>query len=263
MAFEKTVPVWNAPGAEPPETLKNTGFQTGYKPPADYFNWFWHGVSQCLLELQEKANEVPEDTGPAEPTTHAETHAKDGSDPISPADIGAAPSGYGYGEQMAEVTSPDGEAYNDYCAKVDAILAGMDNRQTMQINIAPPNSEDALFGACAATLYKGTDAYASLTTIGHSNKYAYGWRMQKRAGAWEPFEWIDPPMNVGVVYRTTERYNGNAVYKKLGSDGTLYWSTDNATWNTYLGQLGVTWSMTDITAGASSLATGKMYLVYE
>lgn len=55
MAFEKTVPVWNAPGAEPPEALKNAGFQVGYKPPADYFNWFWHGVSQSLLELQNGA----------------------------------------------------------------------------------------------------------------------------------------------------------------------------------------------------------------
>lgn len=55
MAFEKTVPVWNAPGAEPPDTLKNSGFQVGYKPPADYFNWFWSSVSACLLELQEKS----------------------------------------------------------------------------------------------------------------------------------------------------------------------------------------------------------------
>lgn len=55
MAFEKTVPVWNAPGAEPPETLKNTGFQVGYKPPADYFNWFWNGTSEALKELQTEA----------------------------------------------------------------------------------------------------------------------------------------------------------------------------------------------------------------
>lgn len=55
MAFEKIVPVWNAPGTEPPETLKNTGFQVGYKPPADYFNWFWHAVSECLGELHSEA----------------------------------------------------------------------------------------------------------------------------------------------------------------------------------------------------------------
>lgn len=55
MAFEKIVPRWNAQGAEPPESLKNSGFTSGYKPPADYFNWFWHDVSECLAELQKGA----------------------------------------------------------------------------------------------------------------------------------------------------------------------------------------------------------------
>jgi hypothetical protein len=32
-------------------------------------------------------------------------------------------------------------------------------------------------------------------------------------------EWIDPPMEIGVEYRTTERHNGNAVYTKLVSCG--------------------------------------------
>lgn len=54
MAFEKPVPVWNAPGTEPPASLKNSGFQPGYKPPAAYFNWFWHATSEALKELQEK-----------------------------------------------------------------------------------------------------------------------------------------------------------------------------------------------------------------
>ena len=52
MAFEKKVPEWNAVGSEPPSSLKNSGFQAGYKPPADYFNWFWHSVSEALTELQ-------------------------------------------------------------------------------------------------------------------------------------------------------------------------------------------------------------------
>lgn len=52
MAFTNP-PVWNNKGAEPPETLKNSGFSAGYKPPAGYFNWFWNKVSVCLKELQE------------------------------------------------------------------------------------------------------------------------------------------------------------------------------------------------------------------
>lgn len=55
MAFEKKVPVWKAQGVEPPESLKESGFEAGYKPPAPYFNWQWFRVSEALIELQEKA----------------------------------------------------------------------------------------------------------------------------------------------------------------------------------------------------------------
>ena len=34
-------------------------------------------------------------------------------------------------------------------------------------------------------------------------------------------EWINPPMAVGVEYRTTERYNGKSVYTKLLDCGTV------------------------------------------
>jgi hypothetical protein len=52
MEFEKIVPQWDAVGTEPPSSLKTSGFEAGYKPPAAYFNWFWNSVSQCLTELQ-------------------------------------------------------------------------------------------------------------------------------------------------------------------------------------------------------------------
>jgi len=54
MEFEKKVPEWSAQGTEPPSSLKTTGFRSGYKPPAAYFNWFWNGVSACLTEIREK-----------------------------------------------------------------------------------------------------------------------------------------------------------------------------------------------------------------
>lgn len=54
MEFEKKVPEWNAEGTEPPESLKASGFTAGYKPPAAFFNWFWHAVGACLTELRSK-----------------------------------------------------------------------------------------------------------------------------------------------------------------------------------------------------------------
>ena len=58
MTFNNKVPEWNARGSEPPQSLKDSGFAAGYKPPAAYFNWFWHDVSACLKELQESTEEI-------------------------------------------------------------------------------------------------------------------------------------------------------------------------------------------------------------
>lgn len=56
--LKKVVPDWYAEGTEPPSTLKQSGFQAGYKPPANYFNWFWSGVSAALLEMQQELSKA-------------------------------------------------------------------------------------------------------------------------------------------------------------------------------------------------------------
>lgn len=38
---------------------------------------------------------------------------------------------------------------------------------------------------------------------------------------WSQWEWVNPPMEVGVEYRTTERWNGKAVYTKCCPLGNL------------------------------------------
>ena len=48
-------------------------------------------------------------------------------------------------------------------------------------------------------------------------------------GEWE---WVNPPMLTSVEYRTTERYNGKAVYKMLDADGLVKWRVDGEeTWH--------------------------------
>lgn len=39
------------------------------------------------------------------------------------------------------------------------------------------------------------------------------------SGVWSPWEWVTPPMQLGVEYRTAERYNGKPVYAKLVNCG--------------------------------------------
>lgn len=40
-------------------------------------------------------------------------------------------------------------------------------------------------------------------------------------GVWSPWEWVNPPMQLGVEYRTTERYNSKPVYVKTVSLGLI------------------------------------------
>lgn len=50
--FINTPPEWGNEGTEPTAQMKKSGFTAGYKPPAAYFNWFWHKVGACISELQ-------------------------------------------------------------------------------------------------------------------------------------------------------------------------------------------------------------------
>ena len=68
------------------------------------------------------------------------------------------------------------------------------------------------------TLWKYTPNYGVLEA---SNYMGYSARKCFKGGNWLPWEWINPPMEVGVEYRTTERYKDKPVYVKLVNFGTL------------------------------------------
>lgn len=52
MKFEKLPLAWNNEGVEPPQSLKNSGFTAGDKPPADYMNCFMNKTYEAINELQ-------------------------------------------------------------------------------------------------------------------------------------------------------------------------------------------------------------------
>lgn len=57
MAYEKKVPNWQEGGSEIPASKLTTGWQEAERPPANWFNRFFHTVAQAISELQEKAVE--------------------------------------------------------------------------------------------------------------------------------------------------------------------------------------------------------------
>lgn len=52
LIFTKTPIDWQNVGTEPSDNLKTTGFQAGYRPPADVFNHHFHNTNACIAEIQ-------------------------------------------------------------------------------------------------------------------------------------------------------------------------------------------------------------------
>ena len=60
MPFQEKLPDWHAEGVEPPESKRNTGWEPGERPPAEYWNWQMNRTYKVLQELQQKAAEKVE-----------------------------------------------------------------------------------------------------------------------------------------------------------------------------------------------------------
>lgn len=55
MGFLKKLPIWNARGAEPPNSKKNVGWQPDERPTAENMNWFQNTTYEAVDELQKNA----------------------------------------------------------------------------------------------------------------------------------------------------------------------------------------------------------------
>ena len=139
-----------------------------------------------------------------------------------------APAGFGFGDAVQSIeTTSAGESYETYCAKVDAVLDGMPDKTAKLVLAYPP----AVYGKAGTTislLYKGDANYAVLSNIGSADTALCGWRMFKlrypsssSPAVWMPFEWENPPMKIGVEYRTTERYDGKPVFVMAVNGGAF------------------------------------------
>ena len=139
-----------------------------------------------------------------------------------------APGGFGFGDAIQEIaTTSAEESYETYCAKVDAVLDAMPDKTAKLVRAYPP----AVYGNAGTTislLYKGDANYAVLSNIGSADVGLCGWRMFKlrypsssSPAVWMPFEWENPPMKIGVEYRTTERYDGKPVFVMAVNGGAF------------------------------------------
>lgn len=88
MSYDKLPPRWEAPGVEPPETKKDSGWLPGEKPAADYFNWHQNRSFLAIKELQEKAAEKTEVAAAMARADEAFTSASNGKSAIAGAVTG-------------------------------------------------------------------------------------------------------------------------------------------------------------------------------
>ena len=120
-----------------------------------------------------------------------------------------APAGYGLGEELPIVDKAglDNWISSGWCIYYDAF------------------NKDSTLGGSAFVNCKGNNSSITGAVIQEAHQQdGYGVNTLTRAyigGEWTPWEYINPPMLLGVEYRTTERYMGKPVYTKLVDCGSL------------------------------------------
>ena len=129
-------------------------------------------------------------------------------------DAGTAPSGYGLGSDSAY--PPEDDA--DKCLRSGwYATSNMSNAPFTYCLIRVDRWYSKVIFQTAYQL--GTNVIARRCTDGSGN--------------WLAWEYVNPPLAIGVEYRTTERYEEKAVYKKLDTDGVIKWRLDgDTTWHT-------------------------------
>ncbi len=129
-----------------------------------------------------------------------------------------APAGFGYGDKMQwlnfdEVTW---KTTGTFQADLEAVFESMPQGTSKQVQLIDP---DGLNGQkFYGEIWKYTNNYGVITAVNYSGLKAVKTFYNN---VWQPWEWVNPPMEDGVEYRTTERIDGKPVYKQYGSLGAL------------------------------------------
>ena len=145
-------------------------------------------------------------------STHATQHAKGGADPITPAAIGAAPAGYGLGSTTTKTISS---------------LADLDTLTESGIYYYYNNDKaiegKPYFQYCTVVVVTSdkrarTDQY--VFPRGNNDRWMRRANLDYSSG-WSAWEFGQVPLDIGVEYRTTERYLSKPVYVKVVDCGNL------------------------------------------
>lgn len=125
---------------------------------------------------------------------------------------GKASAGFGYGDVIKCYDWTANE--NNFNTKLSVIFNAMPDDCVKQVLCVDASVSSSL---CTCTLTRASSTMGVL-----SGTDVRGFRRQKVFnGAWQPWEWENPPIQLGVEYRTTEHWGGKAVYTVLMDCGAL------------------------------------------
>lgn len=115
-----------------------------------------------------------------------------------------APSGYGLGKTSNEnmITS---------ISALDALKVNCNFLYASDANPIMVGSVGIAYAYGRVDAYDGNRAKMTIVPVFPEYKSTIV-RYAGEGGTWGEWEWVNPPMNIGVIYRTTERYNGKPVY---------------------------------------------------
>ena len=129
------------------------------------------------------------------------------------AEIGAAPDDFGLGAYAGMTVTDANEATKNGWYDVQSGAANAANQYHHPMLVVG----------------YGQSALTQIAFLGNSVSSMTYILIRKRYGAnWNEWEWLNPVMDVGVEYRTTERWNGVPVYTMLVDAGTT--TTDFSAW---------------------------------
>ncbi len=137
--------------------------------------------------------------------------------------IAAAPDGYGYGDNAHGFFANSDSDGSVATAFFDALLDQMGNGVTIRGSFVdyPYIVDTANGGEYELLRGSASSAIATITIFGGGGAGPYRLTWTKYNNAWRAPEWVNPPLALGVEYRTTERYLGKPVYCKLVNCGEI------------------------------------------
>lgn len=159
---------------------------------------------------------------PSELLTNVDAHLKNKSNPhgVTPAQIGAAPaSGFVSTNSVGSVEELD--------AWIDALVAAQEvgTRKTYYTVLRWYANAALPTGRWSITIHKPDVAdeptWAGVTATVIASQRIHHLQRELYDGTWLPWEWENPNMELGKEYRTTERWQGKAVYTNLVDCGAL------------------------------------------